>query len=115
MKIIVCLKEIIDSTISLGSGLRNVVVFREGLPLTLNPHDAEALAMALAFRSPYNESPVEITLVSIGPERVESYLRNGLALGADRAVRIWGEGFESLSPYQKAVLLSGAEPLSSPG
>ena len=107
MKIIVCLKEIVDSAISLGTALRNNVVFREGLPLTLNPNDAEALAMALAYRSPYNELPVEITVVSIGPERVENYLKNGLALGVDRAVRIWEKGFDSLSSYQKAVLLSG--------
>jgi electron transfer flavoprotein beta subunit len=39
---------------------------------------------------------------------VESYLRNGLALGADKAVRIWEDGFDDLSPYQKAVLISGA-------
>ena len=106
MNILVCLKEIVDSTINLGTGLRNEVLLREGLPLTLNPNDAGALAMALAFRSPYNELPMEITVVSIGPERVESYLRNGLALGADRAVRIWEKGFESLSSYQKAILLS---------
>ncbi len=108
MKIIVCLKEVVDSTLSLDFGLRNEVVFGEGLPLRLNPNDAEALAMALALRSPDTDSLFEITLISIGPERVESHLRNGLALGADRAMRIWDEGFVSLSSHQKAKLLAGA-------
>jgi electron transfer flavoprotein beta subunit len=109
MKIIVCLKEVVDSSLSLGFGLSHEVLFREGLPLRLNPNDAEALAKALSFKQPdKSASPVEITLISIGPERVERYLRDGLALGADRAIRIWREEFTELSSYQKARLLSKA-------
>jgi electron transfer flavoprotein beta subunit len=107
MKIIVCLKEVIDPALSLDCGLRNSAVFREGLPLKLNPNDAAALAMALSLKSPEAGSNVEITVISIGPERVESYLRNGLALGADKAIRIWEKDCNGLSPYQKARLLSG--------
>ncbi len=108
MKIIVCIKEVVDPALSLDFGLSNRVVFREGLPLRLNPNDAAALAMALGLKSPDEAAQVEITLISIGPERVESYLKNGLALGADRAVRIWGEDFTNLSSHQKARLLTGA-------
>ena len=108
MKIIVCLKEVVDATLSLDFGLNNRVVFGEGLPLRLNPNDTEALSIALALKSENTTAQVEITLISFGPERVESYLRNGLALGADRAVRIWGEGLEGLSSYQKARLLARA-------
>lgn len=108
MKIIVCLKEVIDPALSLDCGLRNRVVFKEGLPLKLNPNDAAALAMALGLKSAQAGTSVEITVISIGMKRVESYLRNGLALGADKAIRIWGEEFDGLSAYQKAKLLSGA-------
>ena len=108
MKIIVCLKEVVDPALSLDFGLRNRVAFREGLPLRLNPNDATALTMALGLKPPDEGNQAEITLVSIGPERVESYLRNGLALGADKAVRIWGEDFTELSPHRKARLLTGA-------
>jgi electron transfer flavoprotein beta subunit len=108
MKIIVCLKEVTDPALSLDFGLRNRVVFGEGQPLRLNPNDATALNMALALKSADMSGQIEITLVSIGPARVESYLRNGMALGADRATRIWDEDFLELSPYQKARLLTGA-------
>lgn len=108
MKIIICLKEVVDCNLSLGFGLTNEVLFREGLPLRLNPNDAEALTMALSLKSPDKNAPVEITLISIGPERVEGYLRDGLALGADIARRIWGENLIELSSYQKAKLLSKA-------
>lgn len=108
MKIIVCLKEVVDPALSLDFGLSNRVVFREGLPLRLNPNDAAALSISLGLRSPDGENQVEITLISIGPERVEGYLKNGLALGADKAMRIWGEDFAELSSHQKARLLTGA-------
>jgi electron transfer flavoprotein beta subunit len=108
MKIIVCLKEVIDPALSLDIGLRNLVIFSEGRPLRLNPGDAAALNMALGLKSMDTKSPAEITLISIGPERVESYLRNGLAAGADKAVRLWEENFVGLSSWQKAVLLTGA-------
>lgn len=94
--------------LSLDFGLSNRVVFREGLPLRLNPNDAAALAMALGIRSPDEGVKVEITLISIGQENVESYLRNGLAMGVDKAVRIWAEDFTNLSSSQKARLLTGA-------
>ena len=45
MKIIVCLKEVVDPTLNIDFGLTNNVVFREGLPLKLNPADAAALAI----------------------------------------------------------------------
>jgi electron transfer flavoprotein beta subunit len=108
MKIIVCLKEVVDTNLNLGFGLSHQVVFQEGLPLRLNPDDAEALARALVLKQPDKDAQVEITLISIGPERVEAYLRDGLALGADRAIRIRGEDLGELSSYQKAEVLSQA-------
>jgi electron transfer flavoprotein beta subunit len=106
MKIIVCLKEVIDPALNLDFGLGNSVVFQQGLPLKLNPSDAAALNMALDLKA--NDGTSEITAISIGGEGVEFYLRNALALGADKAVRIWGDDFENLSPYQRAKLLSKA-------
>ncbi len=108
MKIIVCLKEVVDTNLSLGFGLSNRVVFQEGLPLRLNPDDTEALAKALNLKQSDDEAQVEITLISIGPERVEGYLRDGLALGANRAVRIRQDSLMELSSHQKARLLSRA-------
>jgi electron transfer flavoprotein beta subunit len=68
--------------------------------------------MALGLKSPEAGFPVEITVISIGPARVESYLRNGLALGADKAIRIWEKDFDKITSYQKARILSGAIKLS---
>jgi electron transfer flavoprotein beta subunit len=104
MKILVCLKEVIDPALSLDFGLANPVLFREGLPSRLDPGSAAALQKALELKAAVNST--EITAVSIGPGRLESYLRDALALGADRAIRICDE--EPATPYRKAVLLAGA-------
>jgi len=108
MRIVVCIKEVIDSNLNLGFGRVNEELLQKGLALRLNPNDAEALAEALILKEKDKDAQVEITVISIGPERVECYLRDGLALGADRAVRIWGEDLKELSPYQKAGVLSKA-------
>jgi electron transfer flavoprotein beta subunit len=108
MKIIVCLKEVIDSRLGLDYGLENWPVFQKGLPRRLNPNDTLSLAMSLGLKQADTASPVEITLISIGPERMEGYLRQGLAMGVDRAVRIWEEYLAELPSYQKSKLLSRA-------
>jgi len=112
MKIIVCLKEVVDTALSLDTGLSHRIVFEEGLPLRLNPNDAAALEAALDLKALDTTDSVEITAVSIGPERVENYLRQALALGAVKAVRIWGEDFRGLSPHRKSRLLSAFVSLS---
>jgi electron transfer flavoprotein beta subunit len=103
MKILVCIKEVVDTALNLDSGVSNRVVFNEGLPRRLNAPDLAALNMALGLKS----AGAEISVASIGEKRVERYLRNALAVGADKAVRIWDEEYADLSAAQKALLLSG--------
>ena len=71
MRILVCLKEVVDTTLSLDSGLRNRLVFQEGLPRCLNPNDVRALEMALDIQSRDTSGASSITAVSIGPARVD--------------------------------------------
>jgi electron transfer flavoprotein beta subunit len=106
MKIIVCLKEVIDTSLDLGYGQVGEALLQKGMSFRLNPNDLQALAEALRVKE--NNSNTEITLLALGAERVESYLREGIALGADKAIRIWEENFRYLSTYQKSRILSVA-------
>jgi len=108
MKIVVCMKEVVDSDLNLVFDPINKELFQKGLAFRLNPNDVSALAQALDLKKQDNGAQIEIVLISIGPERVEHYLKDGLALGADSAVRIWGEDLKELSSYQKAKVLSKA-------
>lgn len=112
MKIVVCLKEVLDPRINLDFGLTSEVVFREGRPFKLDPSNAKALSLALALKSDARFPDIQITTVSIGPERVERYLRDSMALGADKSVRIWDSGMDALSPCAKAQLLTRAITIS---
>ncbi len=106
MKIVVCIKEVIETGISLSYGQVSDTQFQKGLSWRMDPRDAGALAAALELKR--KDSSTEITLLSLGPEPTEICLREGQAAGADRAVRVWEEGFQYLSAYQKSRILAGA-------
>jgi electron transfer flavoprotein beta subunit len=90
--------------------LANPVLFREGLPRRLDPGSALALQKALELKAA--ASGVEVTAVAIGPARAEEYLRDALALGAEKALRICDEDTDA--PRRKALLLAGLASIENP-
>jgi electron transfer flavoprotein beta subunit len=106
MRIVVCLKDVVDAGIDLGYGRIDPVLMKKGFSRRLDPDCLEALVKALAVKA--SVARTEIVLLTVGPPEAEKYLREGLASGADRAVRIWEKEFIELSPYQKAKVLKGA-------
>lgn len=93
MKILVPLKRVVDHEIRVrvktdGSGLDE-----SGLRHAVNPFDEIALEEALRLREA--GACIEVVIVSCGEPAVQESLRQGLALGADRAILI-----ETESPLQ---------------
>ena len=84
MKIIVCIKQVIDTVarIELEAGKVTGV----GLARVINPYDEFALEEALRIRE--RKPDTEVIIISLGPERFRDALRAGLAMGADRAVHL---------------------------
>lgn len=73
----------------------------------LNEWDEYAVEEAVTIAE--DVSDVEVVTVTIGPERAEETIRQALAKGADRAVRVWDERFAEtsmLDPATKARLLA---------
>jgi electron transfer flavoprotein alpha subunit len=62
---------------------------REGVPLLLNPFDADAVAHAAALRAEGDE----VVAMTMGPPQAEEALRETLRLGADRAVHLSDRAF----------------------
>lgn len=86
MKILVCLKRVVDFNVRVkvkpdGSG-----VITDGVKMSINPFDEIALEEALRMRE--RGDAEEIVAVSIGPKEAQQQLRTGLAMGADRAVLV---------------------------
>lgn len=86
MNIAVCVKQTADTeSRPVLSGDRSHVT-DEGLVWIINPHDESAIEVAVQLRDQRGGS---VTLIALGPDRVESALRQGLAMGADQAMHLY--------------------------
>jgi len=77
------------------------------LTFDLNEWDDYAVEEAVQYSEEHDD--VEVVTVTIGPERVEETIRQALAKGADRAVRVWDESLadtDVLDPATKAELIA---------
>ncbi len=105
MQIAVLIKEVPDTATRIqvkpdGSG-----IVTDGIKWVMNPYDEFALEEALQIR---DREGGEVVLVSFGPSRVDDVLRQGLAMGADRAVRVSDEGLSGLDHLAVARILAEA-------
>src|SRR3990167_3026788 len=86
MKILVGYKRVVDYNVRIqvkpdGSG-----VVTEGVKLSANPFDDIALEEALRLRD--KGIATEVVVVTLGPADCQAHLRNGLAMGANRAIHV---------------------------
>ena len=86
MKILVGYKRVVDYNVRIqvkpdGSG-----VVTESVKLSANPFDEIALEEALRLRE--KGIATDVTVVGIGPADLTAHLRNGLAMGANRAIHV---------------------------
>ena len=90
MKILVGYKRVVDANVRIqvkpdGSG-----VVTEGVKLAPNPFDDIALEEALRLRDKGIAS--EVIVAAIAPADAQPHLRNGLAMGANRAIHVVADG-----------------------
>ena len=90
MKILVGYKRVVDANVRVqvkpdGSG-----VVTEGVKLSANPFDDIALEEALRLRDAGKAT--EVVVATIAPSDAQPHLRNGLAMGANRAIHVVSEG-----------------------
>ena len=98
MKILVGYKRVVDYNVRIqvkpdGSG-----VVTDGVKLSANPFDDIALEEALRLREKGIAS--EVIVVTIGPANAQPHIRNGLAMGANRAIHVVTD--EAIQPLTAA-------------
>ena len=111
MKIAVCIKQvpISNSHIRIDS---NSNWIRESIAsFDFNEPDNYALEEALQINE---KNPGEVVLISLGPDRVQNTIRNGLAKGADRAIHIKAEESHNLDPLMVASVFANRQANSKP-
>ena len=88
MKILVCLKQVPDTTeVKLSS---SYTMERDFIAQVINPADESALELAFKLRDQHGG---EVTVLTMGPARVETMLREAVARGADHAVQMTDNAF----------------------
>ncbi len=106
MKILVCQELGLDLRVPPERDLASRRVRAEWSVCRVKPADARALDLALSLR--IGRPEIEIILVHLGPQSADEWLREGLAKGADRAVRIWDEEAAEARTQGAAVILAAA-------
>ena len=84
MNIAVCVKQTPDTTTQIKIS-ENKSVVEDGVQWIINPYDEFAIEEALKLTEKHGG---EVTIISLGPARVEKTIREALAMGAHKAIRI---------------------------
>ena len=92
MKIAVCIKQTPDTTTRIQIAEGGGAIVEDGIQWIISPYDEFAIEEALKLAE---ATGGEVTVVSIGPGRVEKTIREALAMGAQHAIRVDSEHIPS--------------------
>ena len=106
MKVLVFLEIGADVRIPPERDPRSGRVREEWLVRELDPASARALDSAVALKAARPRT--EVTVIHLGPARAGPWLRQALARGCDRAVRVWDDEAGNVRAAGKAVVLAAA-------
>ena len=94
MKILVPISQVPDTTAKISFADNNTELNTAGVAFIINPYD-EWYALVRALELKEAGKAEKVTRIHIGPAANEPTIRKGLAIGADDAVRIDGDGDSS--------------------
>ena len=105
MKIIVCVKQVPDTETRIRIGPDGRSIAEGDVNWIVSPFDEFAIEEALRLKEAQGG---EVMLVGMGPDRVASALRSGLALGAEAALHLKDPLFEEADTLGTARVLAAA-------
>lgn len=100
MNIYVCIKQVPD-TEAILQVKDGTAIKEEGIKWIISPYDEYAVEEALKLKEKVADSTV--TVITMGPARVESALRSGLAMGAQNAIHIEYDGLADHKTIARAL------------
>lgn len=104
MRILICLKQVPDTTEVKLTG--DLTLEREFVAQVLNPADESALELGLELKEKHGGT---VTVLTMGPKRAEGMLREALSRGADEAVLMTSPRFAGADTLVTAHCLAQAE------
>ncbi len=111
LTIVVLLRETCDPRPPARLTADGYSIRERGLRRLANPADLAALEQALRLAE---TGGGRVTVLAVGPPRVEDLLRGGLALGADRAIRVWDGQLQGADVSCAALVLGRVLEILSP-
>jgi len=111
LDILVLLRETNDPRPPARVTARGASISDRGLRRVPNPADLAALEEALFLKDTLS---ARVTVLAIGPKRLDDTLRVGCAMGADRAIRFWDHGCEGADATADARVLARIVTILSP-
>jgi len=111
MKIIVCIKQVPERDAQVRISSSGKWIEESDIQFAMNESDAYALEEALQLKEKHGG---EVIVLSAGPERAGTTIREALAKGADRAIQVESDNLNQLDALGVAQLLSAAAKQESP-
>ena len=105
MKILVLMKQVANKDAILRINKEATWIEEGDLSFEVNESDGYALEEALRIKEKVGG---EVVVVSMGPGRAKSVIKDALARGADRAIHVAGDNVVHLSPFAAATALADA-------
>ncbi|MDX9891310.1 MAG: electron transfer flavoprotein subunit beta/FixA family protein [Bacteroidales bacterium] len=104
MKIIVCIKQVPDTT-EIKLNPETGTMIRDGVPSIMNPDDKGGLEMALTLKDQFG---AHVTVITMGPAQADQILREAFAMGVDRAIHLTDKRFAGADTLATSNAISGA-------
>lgn len=105
MKILVCVKQVPNPEASLSVNADGSWVDEKGIGFELNEYDRYALEEALRIK---DAGEAEVVVLTVGPDRASTAIKNCLAMGADRAIHLKDEAYQGGDPWSTARAIAAA-------
>ena len=108
MKIVVCIKQVPDTTeVKLDPKTNTLII--DGVPSIINPDDKAGIEAALTLKEQLGGT---VTVVCMGPPQADVALREALAMGCDDAILMSDRAFGGSDTYATAhVIAAGLKTL----
>jgi electron transfer flavoprotein beta subunit len=104
-KIVVCIKQVPDTEARIRVAPEGNAILEQDLNWIVSPFDEFAIEEALRIKEARGG---EVVLVTVGPDRAQSSLRTGLAMGADAAVHVKDPALDAADTLATARALAAA-------
>lgn len=105
MKIVVCAKQVPDTT-EVKLDPKTGTLIRDGVPSIINPDDKAGIEAALQLKEKCPGSTV--TVLSMGPAQADVALREALAMGCDEAILVTDRAFGGADTWATSSTIAAA-------